>query len=233
MVFPVRMTVLRLRDGLLLISPIAIDDELTRELAAIGPVRYILAPNLLHHLYLPAACTRYPDAAVYGVPGLERKRPEVQFTGVLDGSTHSPWPEIAIFAIDGAPPVREVVLHHTSSRSMIVTDLVFNMERALSPASWVILRLFARALGGVAQSRLWRLFTRDRQAAGASVRAVLTADFDRLIMAHGDIIHTGGREALMQGTQWMRQEQDHLPDHRPLATAARKPPRASGNSGPH
>jgi hypothetical protein len=36
-----------------------------------------------------------------------------------------------------------------------------------------------------------------------SIRAVLTWDFDRVIMAHGSVIETGGRAMLKAGYEWL------------------------------
>src|SRR5688500_18374152 len=73
--FPVRMTVARLSDrSLALISPVPIDDALASELAGLGPVSHLIAPNLFHHFYLAPAKVRYPEARVLGPPGLAAKK---------------------------------------------------------------------------------------------------------------------------------------------------------------
>ena len=51
--YPTRMAVARLSDGSAWVwSPVALTEELANELQAIGPVRYIVSPNKLHHLFL-------------------------------------------------------------------------------------------------------------------------------------------------------------------------------------
>ena len=42
------------------------------------------------------------------------------------------------------------------------------------------------------------LFTKDRDAAEASVRSLASLDFDRVLVGHGSGIETGGKEALMR-----------------------------------
>src|SRR5882757_9790761 len=72
---PLASTVMRLADGsLVLYSPAAFDDGQVAQLAALGPVAHIVAPSLLHHLHVQAAAVRWPDAIVYGAPGLAAKR---------------------------------------------------------------------------------------------------------------------------------------------------------------
>ena len=47
-----RMTVIRLADNsLLLISPIEITPKIKQQLISLGTVKYLIAPNLFHHLY--------------------------------------------------------------------------------------------------------------------------------------------------------------------------------------
>jgi hypothetical protein len=43
----------------------------------------------------------------------------------------------------------------------------------------------------------------DRSLVERSIRAVLAWDFDRVIMAHGSVIETGGRAMLKAGYEWL------------------------------
>ncbi len=205
-VFPVRMTVLRDASGLTLVSPIAIDDALAASLAELGEVRALVAPNAMHHVHLPAAIARYPDARVFGVPGLRKKRPGVVFDEMLADGPASFHAGVELYSIEGAPAFDERVLFHHQSRTLIVTDLIFNIPRAANWISRLVFRYVSRALGRPAQSRLWRASTKDRAAAGQSVARLLELDFDRLIMAHGDVVSSGGRAVLAECTTWMRED---------------------------
>ena len=65
-----RMTVIRLRDGsLFLHSPVKLDAETRAALDAIGPVRAVVAPSLVHHFYVGDYGTAYPQATLYAAPG--------------------------------------------------------------------------------------------------------------------------------------------------------------------
>ena len=87
-----RMTVIRLADGsLLLHSPVQLDGELRRELDAIGPVRFAVAPNRVHHLYAGDVAKVYPAARLWVAPGLERKRPDLVFVAVLGDEAPAEW----------------------------------------------------------------------------------------------------------------------------------------------
>jgi hypothetical protein len=51
--YPTRMVVIRLIGGELFIwSPISLSDELRAQVDALGEVRHLIAPNVLHHLLL-------------------------------------------------------------------------------------------------------------------------------------------------------------------------------------
>src|SRR5258705_2825686 len=80
-----RMTVIRLADGsLLLHSPVRLDDDLRRELDAVGRVAFVVAPNRVHHLYAGKVADSYPQARLWIAPGLERKRPDLRYVAVLE-----------------------------------------------------------------------------------------------------------------------------------------------------
>ncbi|MEM6992221.1 MAG: hypothetical protein AAF721_17045 [Myxococcota bacterium] len=198
---PLRMTVLHLDEGLALIAPIPIDDALAAELEALAPVRFILAPNLLHYAYVNAAAERYPDARVLGVTGLSEKKPNVKFDGVLEAGSLTD--EVDTFALRGADKLNEMVFLHHPSSTLVVTDLVFNIHGATG-MSKLVLGMMSRALGRVEQSRLCRWLTHDRDAAGQSVAEILALPFDRVVMAHGNVIERQAKAELTAGLWWMR-----------------------------
>ena len=70
--YPTRMAVIRLNNGDLWVwSPVALNDELVTEIQAIGPVRHIVSPNKIHHLFLAEWAKKWPEARVYAPPGLD------------------------------------------------------------------------------------------------------------------------------------------------------------------
>ena len=186
-VFPLRMTVIRLADGGLWIhSPLAIYDALAAELQALGPVAHLVAPNLYHHLYVRDAARRFPQAQVWAPEGIERKQPDLQVHHRL--SPDAPWArEVEALPVEGAAGISEWVFLHRASRSLIVTDLVFNIDDAPRGVTRWLLRLTG-ALGQLARSRVWNLMIKDRSAFAASVRRVLALEFERVIPSHGDVV---------------------------------------------
>ena len=199
-----RMTVIRLADGsLLLHSPVQLDSELRRELDAIGRVRFTVAPNRVHHLYAGEVAKAYPEARLWVGPGLERKRPDLSFVDVLGDDAPAEWrDEVAQVFFRGRPYENEVVFFHRASRTLILCDLAFNFgPRAAAPTRF-LMRLL-RSYGRFGPSKLDPFLIRDRVAARQSLERILAWDFDRVVVAHGDVLESGGREALRQGYAWL------------------------------
>ncbi len=78
--YSTRMAVIRLSDGSLFVwSPIALSDPLRDSLRTLGPIRHLVSPNALHHLFLGEWKSAYPDARLYASPRLRRKRKDLTF----------------------------------------------------------------------------------------------------------------------------------------------------------
>ena len=194
----VRMTVLRQRDGsLLLHSVVELDRALRAELDALGPVRSIVAPNLHHHLFAADYPTGYPDARLYAAPGLPLKRPDLKFAEELTDIAPAAWrTDLEQHLFRGAPFLNEVVFFHPASRTLVLTDLVMNVAKGDAHGAARLFFLVVGAEGRFGPHRLLRyLFIRDRAAARGSVERILAWDFDRVVMSHGRVLDTGGRDA--------------------------------------
>src|SRR5215468_110302 len=78
--YPTRMTVIRLSGGGLFVwSPVALTAPLRAAVDAIGPVKCLVAPNALHHLFLADWQAAYPGAQLYAPPGLRERRRDLTF----------------------------------------------------------------------------------------------------------------------------------------------------------
>jgi hypothetical protein len=199
-----RMNVARLADGsLLLHSPVSLDAALRRALDALGPVRYAVAPNRVHHLHAGEVARAYPGARLWVAPGLERKRPDLVFEAVLGDEAPSPWRgQVDQVFFRGRPYENEVVFCHRASRTLLLCDLAFHFGPSTHPVTRLLMRLI-RSYGRFGPSRLDPLLIRDRRAARASLERILDWDFDRVVVAHGDVLERGGKEALRSGYAWL------------------------------
>ena len=197
-----RMTVARLSDGSSwLHSPVRFVPS--TDVRAVGPVSAIVAPSKVHHLMVKDWTDAYGDARLFGAPGLSQKRPDLSFHTELGDEAPPEWDGVLDqLVIRGAPWVNEVLFLHRPSRTLIVTDAAFNIPAA--PDWWTrgYLRAFG-ALGGFAQSRMFKLCVRDRRAVRESIDRVLAWDFDRVIVTHGEILESGGKRAIEDVFAWL------------------------------
>ncbi len=195
-----RMTVIRLANGgLLLHSPVATSPELLDAVRGLGEVSYMVAPNRFHHLHVAEWQREFSSAALYLARGLGQKRPELQSTQPLPMPQDAPWrSDVDHLEVEGVPLMNEVVFFHRSTRTLVIADLAFHIgEDAPLSTRWFF-RL-SGSYGRLAPTRLEKLMVRDRAAFCASLRQVLAWPFERVVMAHGDIIPSGGRDALAAG----------------------------------
>ena len=199
-----RMTVMRLDDGsLLLHSPVELDLDLRHALDAIGQVRYAVAPNRVHHLYAGKVAEAYPEARLWIAPGLERKRPDLVFVAILDDEAPVEWRgQVDQTFFRGRPYENEVVFCHRASGTLIICDLAFNVGPNDAALTRFLMKLI-RSYGRFGPSKLDPWLIRDRRAARQSLERILAWDFDRIVIAHGDVLERGGREALRQGYSWL------------------------------
>jgi len=198
----VRMTVVRLKNGDLWVhSPVRTNPEERAAIDQLGRVAHIVAPSKVHHLFAPELKSCYPEARLYVAPGLAQKNRALLNSEPLTDRPPTAWGgEFEQVQLAGAPSVNETVFLH--SRTLIVTDLVFNYVDAEGFGTRLFLRLDG-ALGGLKVSRIMRLVLRDKAAARASIERMLAWDFDRIIVSHGEVLQSGGHEALKQACRFL------------------------------
>lgn len=198
------MTVIRLVDGrLLLHSPLPLDAPLRAELDALGPVAYAVAPSRVHHLYAGDVAQSYPGARLWIAPGLERKRPDLDYVAILGDEAPEEWRgQVDQTFFRGRPYENEVAFFHRASRTLVTCDLAFNF-RERTPAATRLLMSLVRSYGYFGPTKLDPLLIRDRAKARASLERILAWDFDRVIVAHGDVQEHDGNALLRQGYAWL------------------------------
>ncbi len=206
-----RMTVMALTAGDLIIhNAFRLADSDLAELRALGNVVGIVVPNAFHGDEAGWLSEQFPQARVFA-PQASRKKFKKIYR--VDGSLELDWPqawasEIACVAIDGMRILNEVVFLHRASRTLVLTDLVFNLRpQDFKNSIERTLMDWNRVGRGFGPSWLCdHLFTRDLAARGRSIDSFLKLDFDRIILNHGAIVETGGKEQLMKA---FRRESNH------------------------
>jgi Domain of unknown function (DUF4336) len=191
--------------GVVVHTPGPLSEPVRRAIDSLGPVRALVAPNLLHHLFLAENVAAFPQARVFGAPGLREKLGGVRVDEVIGDAPPELWAaDLEQIVTHGAPGLNEVVFLHRASRTLLCLDLCFNVRASTS----LVTRLFMRvngAYGRFGPSRLFRYaILKDGRAMRASLDRILAWDFDRVSMAHGEILERGGREALRASFAWLR-----------------------------
>jgi hypothetical protein len=199
--FDARMTVIRLRDGsLMLHSPCPIDEQMEASLTALGPTAYLVAPGTYHYLHVASAKAAFPEAETFICPGIERKCRELKSDQLLGDIAPAVWRgQLDQVLVRGSRWIREVAFFHRHTRTLILVDLVENFTGRTAHANGA-LKLWWKYIFNMWNNPKpapeYQMGWFDRAAARSSLQAVLQWDFERVILAHGDLIETDARHRL-------------------------------------
>ncbi len=186
--YGVRMTCIRLATGgVVLISPIKWTKDLAAAVDALGPVSYLIAPTSFHHLYIKEWAEKNPAAKLLVVPQLVAKRKDLKPSAVIDSAFKPDWgADLQLLFVEGGRLYSEAVFLHTKSRTLVLTDLCFNLQRIDGFYPTVALKLYG-VYKKFGPSKAVALFMGDKGKLLAAVAHMATWDFTRVIVAHGDI----------------------------------------------
>lgn len=194
-----RMTVVRLTDGrVALHSSIRLMGKDLDWLRGLGKIAFVIAPNVFHCSDAGWAAKEFPQAQLY-CPKEKLKFFEEQGLKPKDVNTEFP----ALAELECIPTrgtrVHEAAFVHVASRTLILCDLAFHMAEVFTGLEKVIMK-WNKVGGRFGPSRLTKLvFTKDTKALLDSYREILRQDFDRVVVNHGEVLESGGREKLRAG----------------------------------
>jgi hypothetical protein len=163
-------------------------------LRALGNVTRIVAPNSFHHLYAGPAREQFAAAEFFITPALQKKRASLR-GNVIQPGAEPRFGAVQGLVLGGMPKLDELVMFHGASGTLLVTDLVFNILEYKGWQAGVMFRLVG-AHKKLAQSRMLKAVVRDRAAMASSLERLFSWDFDRVVMAHGDMVAQGGKDKL-------------------------------------
>lgn len=200
--YPTRMAVIRLAGGdLVLWSPVAFDPALNAQIAALGRIAHLVAPNALHHMAM--ADWASAGAVIHPVPGLRAKRPDLTLAADLGDAPPAAWAgQIETFLLPNsiAP---EVWLHHRASGTLLVTDLLQQMPRGWY-RGWRALVAHLDGMTGPepAVPKKFRL-AMNRAAARAALTRLRANPPRHVVMAHGTPVRDDGAAFLSRAFAWL------------------------------
>jgi hypothetical protein len=204
--YPTRMVIVQLSDGNLWVwSPISLSPELKCAVDAIGPVRHIVSPNKIHHLFLKEWAERWPGARLHAPPGLAKRRPDLHFDTSLGDQSHSTWAaDIDQTIFHGSFAMEEVVFFHRPSRTAIFGDLVQRHDRAEMKGLKGMLMCLDGLVGEHGSTpREWRASFLRRRCARVARAQVLAWEPERLVIAHGACARENATEIIARALAWL------------------------------
>lgn len=208
---PVRMAVVRLRNGdLVLHSPTRYQAGLRIALERLGRIKHLVAPNIVHWTFIKAWQESVPGTQTWAAPGL-RERGQVRRSGLriehdLADAAPADWSEeIEQVVVRGGGGFAEVAMLHRPSRTLLLADLVQNVERRKLP--W-LLRPVAALLGvtapaGRAPTHLRVVVRLRRLQAGAAARRIVRWAPELVLLAHGCPLERDAASRLRKSLAWL------------------------------
>lgn len=209
--FSTRMTVVRLNQHDLWIhSPIHLTQELKSEIEALGNVMHIVAPNKLHYMYMEEWSQTYPTAKVWATKGLEKifegSKVIPSYT-ILDKTVTMSWQsEIDYLPFEGSALIEESVFFHKKSRTLILTDLIENIELLEHCSCW---HRFLFKIGdntypnGHTPRDLRMTFWFNKEIARKCYQKIKSWEPVNVLFAHGKCFIGDAEEKLPQAFFWL------------------------------
>ena len=196
--FDARMAMIRVSDTELMIhSPCEIDSATRDAISALGDVAYIVAPGSYHHIHIASAQAAFPEADTYICPGIERKRPDLDFDWFLGDRPPAAWAGVLDqVLVRGNKFIWEVVFFHKPSKTLLVVDLIENFTDQTPNVNW-LLKLWWKVVfhmwDNPKPAPEYQMGWKDKTAARDSLQRILEWDFDKIVLSHGDLIETNAK----------------------------------------
>lgn len=205
-----RMTVIRSDKGLALISPIPILATTKLQLEQIGEVKFIIAPNVLHHSYIRQCSNTFPEALVFVPSNLQPLYSDVSNVQLIKESIFKeciPCLEAlelkGLFTMTprGSVYLEEFAFFHSESKTLVLTDSAFSFSRSNGIADRLV-ALFLGMRGALSPTILERIASRDRDLLRESVLQICRWPFSTIVVAHGPVLGETGPSEFLKAYKW-------------------------------
>ncbi len=210
--FPTRMTVVRINGRLWVHSPIALDEGLLNELADLGPIGWLIAPNPIHYVSVHLWHERFPQAQVLAAPGVKERAakyniPFPKHDVMGDDAPTGTEDVLRQRLVKGHRFLHEVVFYHIPSKTLILTDLIENFEAEKVGRFKAILMRLAGILDpdGKAPADMRGTF-KSKAKARKVIREVISWAPEKVILSHGRWYDHNGTAELKRAFRWLRIE---------------------------
>ena len=204
--FPTRMIVVQLADSSWWVnSPVSVTPEVLDRITSSGPVKYLVAPTKMHVWRLASWHALFPAAELWAPPQIPRAFKNLPYAGVLGDLPPDGWADdFDQLVFRGNLFIEEVYFLHKKSRTVIFGDFIQSyplVKGRLLRNALVRLAGVSSPGGGVP----WdiRLSFTDRSLARRSLEKLLSWDFDKLILAHGECLERDAKLHVERAFGWL------------------------------
>ena len=129
---------------------------------------------------------------IYASPGLEERRPDINYAGVLKDEPENEWKEdLDQILTKGNVFFSEAIFYHKMSRTLLVGDLIENLNQTTS-SKMFLFKLFGAREKPMASPE-FRMYTTNEKTARQALEQVQKWEFERIFLCHGDIIESNAK----------------------------------------
>lgn len=208
--YPTRMVIVRLADGgLWLWSPVKKIAAIEDEIRALGPVRHIVSPNKLHHLFLGEWQAAFPDAKLWATAATIAKCDDLHFSTALADDPPADWEgQIDQFYFTNSPFMAELIFFHRASSTAIIADLSQTFSEAFLKRHWPWwmrpVARFSKMVEGWGYPPIdYRISFRRRASARPKICELIAKHPEHVVVAHGEVVATAGEAFLRRAFSWL------------------------------
>jgi len=208
LLFTTRMTIVKLSDGSVWVeSPVTLPAETLQQITRLGTIRYIVSSTQRHIWRLKEWHSLFPQAQLWApqTSSFALGRDMASVSSILTDVACEGWArDMDQLIFKGSHVFIEALFYHRSSRTVIMGDLI--QANPMLKGRFIRNGLFrlsgaAAPKGGVGFD-IRRSF-RNRVLARQSLEQLLTWDFDKLIIAHGNCVQENAKAYVKEAFQWL------------------------------
>lgn len=181
-IFPSKTFILNDEKNVFVISPCDLEDSLVKELKESSKKINFIAPNNFHNMFLKTMKEKFNDAQFFG----PKRSAKVSGVDLLN-TNEIKSDDIEFIFIKGCSTLSETCFYQKSTRTLFVTDLLFNMHHKMNLAMKMVMKL----VGGYHQlntSKSVKLGIKDKESFLETLKSLKALDIEKVVPSHGDPI---------------------------------------------
>lgn len=195
-----RVSVLEVAPGKLVLhstGPFTLKDRETIERS--GRVVAIVEATTLHDTFAKQGQAAFPEAPYLVPEGFPKGAIGGQGRSISE-SRDLLGEGLEVVKLEGTRMLTEYSCFHRASRTLILADLMLNLPKANGWTGWA-LRWLAGVKEWPAIDRPFRMAVKNKAVFEESLNKILEWDFDRVVVAHGEVVETNGKAVFTEAVK--------------------------------